>query len=117
MCLHLCHCVRDGVGNVDFVAWIHECVIEAHRPIRSLLLGVQIVDFLLICGHFIRDIVATVLDPATFALLQVSIHLSRPNRWLHTVMEQTVTLGEVDDVDVDSLHELAVVLHAEVEPL
>ena len=65
----------------------------------------------------ICDIVATVLDPATFALLQVSIHLCRPNRWLHTVMEQTVTLGEVDDVDVDSLHELAVVLHAEVEPL
>ena len=33
------------------------------------------------------------------------------------MMEKTVTLGEVDDVDVDRFQEVARVLHSKVEPL
>ena len=48
MGLHLRVCIGHCVGNVYLIAWIHEGVVEAHGPVGSLLLWIQVVDLLLV---------------------------------------------------------------------
>ena len=48
MGLHLRVCIGHCVGNVYLIAGIHEGVVEAHGPVGSLLLWIQVVDLFLV---------------------------------------------------------------------
>ena len=77
--LHLGIRVWHGVGDVDLITRVHECIVETHCPEAALLLRVQVVDLLLVGRGLVSYILTHVLDPAALALLQVSVGLGRPN--------------------------------------
>ena len=66
---HLGVCVRNCVGDVDLVTCVHESVVEAHGPVGALLLRIQVVDFFLVGGDLVSDILAALLQPATLAFI------------------------------------------------
>ena len=53
---HLGVCVRNCVGDVDLVTCVHEGVVEAHGPVGSLLLWIQVVDLFLVGGDFVGHV-------------------------------------------------------------
>ena len=79
MRLHLCVSIWYRVCHVYFIAWIHESVVKAHGPVCTLLLRIQVVDFFLVGGDFVGHVGAAVLYPAAFTLLQIPVHLCRPD--------------------------------------
>ena len=79
MRLHLSVGVGHSVGHVHLIARVHEAVIEAHCPVGSLLLRVQVIYLLLVRAHLVGDVIAATLDPATFAFLEVAVHFGGPN--------------------------------------
>jgi len=40
--------VGDRVGDKDLIRWVHEGIVEAHCPVRPLLLGIEVVNFFLV---------------------------------------------------------------------
>ena len=80
---HLGICVGNCVGNVHLVTRVHEGVVKAHGPVGALLLRIQVVDFFLVGGGLVSDILAALLQPATLAFIQIPVHLRRPDRWFH----------------------------------
>ena len=72
---HLGIGVRNCVSDVDLVTCVHEGIVEAHGPVGALLLGIQVVDFFLVGGDLVSDVLAALLQPATLAFIQVPVHL------------------------------------------
>lgn len=71
--------VGHSVGHVDLVTRVHEAVIETHGPVGPLFLRIEVIDFFLVGALLVRHIFAALLDPASLALLQITIHFRRPN--------------------------------------
>lgn len=67
---------------------MHEGVVEAHGPVGALLLRVQVIDLLLVSGLFIDYVFAATLLPAALSFLQATVHLGRPDRWLHSLVKK-----------------------------
>ena len=76
---HLCVSIWYRVCHVYFIARILESVVKAHGPVCSLLLWIQVVDLFLVGGDFVGDVVAAVLHPAAISILQIPVHLGRPD--------------------------------------
>jgi len=67
--VHLCDSVWYCICYIDFIAGVHESIIEAHSPVRSLPLRVQIIDLFLVGADLVGHISAAILDPAALAFL------------------------------------------------
>ena len=113
MRLHLSISVRDGIGHVHLIHLVVELEIETHHVVRLWLVWVHFVDFYVVWRDIIVDI-KTSLEPA---LPRLFVRLKRPERRLHAVIEEGVTLGEVNDVYSDHVSEVLWVSHLEVKPL
>ena len=79
MRVHLRVRIWYRVSYVYFIAWILESVVKAHGPVCTLLLRIQVVDLFLVGGNFVGHVAAAVLYPTAFALLQIPVHLCRPD--------------------------------------
>lgn len=66
---HLGIGVRNCVSDVDLVTCVHEGIVEAHGPVGALLLRIQVVNFFLVGGDLVSDILAALLHPAALAFV------------------------------------------------
>lgn len=74
---------------------------------------VHLVDLRVVGRYLVLDVLAA-LEPATARRPPLFV---APERWLHSIVEQTVTLGEVHDVHFYFPQEGHRGQHAEIKPL
>ena len=73
--LHLGVSVRDGVGDINLIRIILELIFKAELVVGTLLLRVKVIYFFRVGGMLVTNVVAALLVPPSFSLLEVFVML------------------------------------------
>ena len=111
--LHLRVCVWNCIGHVNLIRLIIKFEVKAACVIGFWFVDIHLVNFNVVRRDVVVDIEAAVVPALTIRV----VAFDGPKRRLHSIIEQRVTLGKIDNIYSYHVCEVFRIYHTKVKPL